>query len=290
MKVPLVTPIIGSLFALLMQADADIYVTNFNSLNGGSGATGVWRNITTATDLTTAVSLGKSDGMVQPQDGSEHESRIDDLFQWRDDTVHFTSLFEPNFDGDFINVAAATGVSATVIIGFNAEVVDPTLHFTDIGPQTTLQFLTSSFVKTGGLSNMEISGVTVSSSGDTVPLMMGTTDSTLGSLKFTGTFTALIFTITNSGSDPIADLDYTGFVVSTEEPPVSLLPPPELTVSVEGDVVTLDWGTAGAFSEIQMLNDSSEWVGVIGTDPAGTSSYEGSKTVFGPTRLFRGIY
>ncbi len=80
---------------------ADLFVSNFTALNGTSGASGVWRNQTTTTDLTIPVQLSQTGGIVMPQDGGSAESRIDNGFPWQPLPPFFggANAFSPNFDG-----------------------------------------------------------------------------------------------------------------------------------------------------------------------------------------------
>ena len=135
---------------------------------------------------------------------------------------------------------------------------------------------------------MSKSGNTVTTNGTPVPLL---DEETFGSLQFSGTFTELTFSIVNDGSDPVNDLDRTGFCLATESAlvPVSASMP-MLWVDVSSNNVTLDWGSAGALTEVQMLDDAWNWVPVPGADPVNQSSFVGSKLTLGPTRLFRGVY
>lgn len=287
------TPIRCLFFLVLVSSPlrADIFFTNFGTLGSNTEATGVWRNSTSGTDLAFPVSLNQSNGVILLE-SDDDPSETANGFPWADDPIIGTDLFNPNFSGDYINIEVSGGATVSVVIDFGAQVTDPTLLFTDVDTQTTLTFLTANPVKTGGLANMLVSGNTAKTSGVVVPLLFGSTEETLGSLKFTGTFTKLEFTISNDGSDPINDEDRTGFCVATEFPPVALPAgsSPTVDIDVDDDVVTFDWGAIGAINALLMLNDSNVWVTVPGSNPAGSSTYVGSKMVLGPTRLFRADY
>ena len=279
------------LFGFLVgSASADLFVTNFSGATSGV-ASGVWRNDTSATNLAIPVTLTQSGGSIRPQDGSSTESKFDDSFPWQDfpglGPIPPMDLFNPNFDGDFVNILVDGGATVTVTIAFNAEVTDPALLFTDVDTQTTLVF-TDPFTISGSSGNMSKSGNTVTTNGTPVPLL---DEETFGSLQFSGTFTELTFSIVNDGSDPVNDLDRTGFCLATESAlvPVSASMP-MLWVDVSSNNVTLDWGSAGALTEVQMLDDAWNWVPVPGADPVNQSSFVGSKLTLGPTRLFRGVY
>ena len=189
-------------FLLPVAAQADLFITNFDTLNAPVSASGVWKNDTTGTDLTIPVSLTQTGGEIRVADGSSQSSTIDDDFLWRDipDFPPFISgidSFNPNYDGDYINIEVLGGGTSVVTIHFNAQIVDPVLNFTDVDLQTTMVF-TDSFIIDGQSGNIVPSTTSVHPDGTDAGTPFD--EECAGSLHFSGTFTQLIFTINNTES------------------------------------------------------------------------------------------
>ncbi len=157
---------IGALLPLAAPLRADLYVTNFTALDGTAGASGVWRNQTTGTDLPVAVSISQAGGTVKPADGSSTQSRIDDSFPWQPLPLIAggANAFSPNFDGDYINIETQEGNSTTVTLEFGAEVTDPVISFTDVEYRTTITF-PNEFTVIESTSNLTATATSVSSDG-----------------------------------------------------------------------------------------------------------------------------
>jgi hypothetical protein len=223
--------LIGSLCLVFLAAPAQaaLFITNFTALDGTSGASGVWRNNDTATDTAIPVTLTQTGGEVRPEGaaGGSTPSTIDDSFPWQDPPVPPApapgNWFEPNFSGDHINIAVNPGNTSNVMINFTQPVVDPVLSFSDVDTQTMLVF-TDPFTVIGEAPNLVSTPTSVTTSGGFV---IGIEQETLGSLKFSGTYSSLAFQIVNDPQAQVPGVDRTGFVVSTEmiipEPSVGLL-------------------------------------------------------------------
>lgn len=279
-------------FLLPVAVQADLFITNFDTINAPASASGVWKNYTTGTDLTIPVSLTQAGGEVQPADGSDTSSTIDDDFLWRDvpsfpPFIAGIDCFNPNYDGDYINVEVLGGGTCVVTIHFNAQVVDPVLNFTDVDLQTTMVF-TDPFTIVGQSGNITPSTTSIHPNGTDVGTPFD--EECAGSLHFSGTFTQLTFTINNAGFDPEDDDDRTGFSVSTTTEPIPLAGPADpLFISTHGSDVTLMW-SASSYSTIQYsTNLTATWLTLGGADPTITTNWSGPRTMFGNHAFFRGV-
>ena len=263
---------------------ADLFVSNFTAINGTAGASGVWRNQTTATNLAIPVSLGQTGGTVKPVDHPTQPSRIDDSFPWSDVPPFFPNLFEPNFDGDFINIEVIGGQTATVTLNFNAQITNPSISFSDVDVDTDLTF-PPTFTITAQSGNLARNGNTVAPTGASV-IGLGTRG--VGSIQFSGIYSQIVFTFAYGGLPTNADR--TGFVAATTTPPGAAPPPAVVNLQLNGDQVMLSW-PSGAFSEIQSSADLSpaSWQAIPGLDAASQTSWSGSKATLGPRRFFRGV-
>lgn len=284
---------------------ADLYVTNFTAINGTSGASGVWRNHTTSTDLPAfPVALTQLGGAVQPADGSDTGSiiaseTITDPFYpfWQDIPPILAppsgvNIFEPNFIGDYINIETAELTTTTVTIDFGAMITDPAISFSDIEDRTTLSF-PAAFSITGNSGNLSQSANTVTSDGTFVPVV---DDEGAGSLQFTGTFESITFDVivADDLGDPSNTEDRTGYVVSTttEPQPLASGATPVLAIWRSGDDLTLTWDI-GTFDSIQMSGATSGvggWMIIPGLDPGAVGMWTGSIASLGEDRYFRGVY
>ncbi len=278
-----------AVISLACAAAADVYVSNFTALNGSVGASGVWRNQTTLADLAIPVSLAQTGGEVKPTDHPSQPSRINNSFPWRDLPLPpFTNFFEPNFDGDFINIESKGGATVTVTIEFNTRIVDPILSFSDVDVQSTLVFA-HPFTVIAQSGNMAVTGNSLTSSGVTIPFFG---EETFGSIRFSGSFTSLTFTIVNSGPNPDIDDDRTGFVVATLTEPEPLEEEDRaIDLSIDGNVIRLIWKARfRAIEYATTLDDEEEWEPVPGLDPENETSWSGPIEDFGPRCFFRGVY
>lgn len=278
---------------LAAQAGADLYITDFAALNGSIGAAGVWRNSTTSSPVpSTYVSLAQIGGTVKPADASSQRSVIDNGFQWAD--IPFTppfvpfpiDCFNPNYNGDFINIELKGGDTAIVIINFNALVVDPVLNFTDVDLQTALIF-SKPFTVVGGTSNLSATQTTVRTTGTNIGIPFDT--ECAGSLKFAGIHNQLIIGILNIGPNPETYDDRTGFSVSTNVLPVPLqVLFPSLAIHMTGDKILFTW-PKGSISYIrQNINLSASWNNVA-TNLENTDHWVASKSTFGARSFFQGV-
>lgn len=271
-------------FLLPVAAQADLFITNFDTINAPSSANGVWKNSTTETDLTIPVSLTQTGGVVTADNGSSTSSTIDDDFPWLDvpDFPPFISgidSFNPNYYGDYINIEVLGGDTSMVTIHFNAQIVDPVLNFTDVDLQTTMVF-TDSFIIDGQSGNIVPSTTSVHPDGTDAGAPFD--QECAGSLHFSGTFTQLTFTINNAGSD--GDDDRTGFSVSTTTEPVPLAGPDvpmlSITNSAPGEV-SISWTpeTPGLILQVTTNITSNVWVNASSgsTNPAVSSPIEQSQ-------------
>ncbi|MEP4078442.1 hypothetical protein [Haloferula sp.] len=303
-------PLIASFAGFVVSAQADLYVTNFDSVTSGVGgsASGVWREVTNpatgaGNDSTFEVTL-TTGGDVQDNDGSAVTSRIDESFPWRDLAAFETVVYEGSTfgplpfavnlpfaagtSGDFINIETPSPGISVVVIEFGAMITDPMLSFSDIDIGTTISF-TDAFVVAEGTTNLTSTPTSVGNS--MIPTTPPFDEEAAGSLQFSGSFSQLSFTITNN--HPLNAEDRTGFVVSTETEPAPLTagPSPELMVNEAGGMVTLTW-TLGEFTEIHMSDPGSlSGFSVIpGLDPGSVSTWSEMTSVLGDQRFFRGIY
>lgn len=268
-------------------AAADVHVSNFTSINGSVGASGVWRNQTTLTDLAVPVSITQTGGLVKPVDHPTQPSRIDGSFPWQDNPFPpFTNFFEPNFDGDFINIEVAGAATASVTIDFNAQVTDPILSFSDVDTQTAMVFA-QPFTVIAQSGNILASPTSITSTGAVVFVF---NEQAAGSIRFSGTFTGLTFTIVNNGPDPVIDDDRIGFVVATLSAPVAVTPAvPKLDFAILGDEIKLEW-RPGDFTAIEGSYNLKAWMPVPGLDVENQNTWTGSVSTFGSGYYFRGVY
>lgn len=302
--VPLLALAAGSLHA-------DLYVTNFQTLNA-AGATGVWRNYDTSTDLAFPVSLSQTGGTVQPADGSSTSSILEsetvvnpqDNPTWQDVPVviPFTpgiNCFEPNFIGDYINIETAQNATTTVTLDFGASITDPILYLTDVEYRTTLTF-PSPFTVLAGTSNLQVTSTTLSSDGTTAagdpvpPLPAVFEEEAAGSIQFSGTFESLTFTVAVAvGNASVATEDRTGYCVATTTAPAAVSgDAPELSISRNGGLITLTW-PIGEFDEIQWSGAGagvSGWTAIPGLNPSATNTWSSNVSTLGDDRFFRGVY
>lgn len=286
----------GLLLLAAAPLHADLFVTNFTALNGAAGASGVWRNQTSATDLSIPVTLSQTGGTVRPNDGSGTQSRIDNTFPWQPLPAGAggANAFSPNFDGDYINVETAEGGTATITLEFNAMITDPVISFTDIEARSTMTF-TSPFTVIANTSNLSATSTTLTSTGDPAANdnfgIFG--DEAAGSIKFTGTFERIVLTVQVFPAAGFGANDRTGYVVSTMTAPVPLPAPlpPTVNVTKMGDQIMLSW-PLGEFDEIQMSAPSalSGFMPIIGLDPKTTSSWSEDISALGSSRYFRGAW
>lgn len=283
---------------------ADLYVSNFTALNGSSGASGVWRNHTTSTDLALTITLTQVNGIVQPADGSDTGSVIasetinDPLYPFWQDVPAFlapplgVNIFEPNFVGDYINIETAETTTTTVTIDFGAMITNPVISFSDIEDRTTLSF-PAPFTIIGDSGNLSKSGNTVTSNGSFVPVV---DDEGAGSLQFTGDFPSITFDVivADDLGNPSNTEDRTGYVVSTMTAPQPLTSggPPVLTITRNGDEITLTWNI-GDFDSIEISGSAGGvggWMAIAGLDPNAVGMWTGSIAALGEGRYFRGVY
>ncbi len=292
-------------------ARGDLYVTNFTALDGNTGASGVWRNHSTSTDLAIPVTLVQSGGTVQPADGSSTSSIIDsetgggDTLLWQDipTFLPFTpgiDVFEPNFIGDYINIETAEGATTTVTLNFGATITDPVISLTDVEYRTTLSFPTP-ITKIAGTSNLAVSGNSLTSdkttaAGDPAPPIgpvFG--QEAAGSVQLTGSFDSITFTVAVAvGDGTVGNEDRTGYVVSTAIEPVPLDPGPApvLSISRTSNQIMLSW-PPGGFDEIQMSASGGGlggWTPVPGLNPSSQSTWSSDTAPLGARRFFRGVY
>ncbi len=266
-------------FLIPAFAAADVWITNFETPTAG-----VWKNSTTATDLTIPVAFTFSNATIA------EETVTTDDFPWID---LFYDLFNPNYDGDYIALLVKGGSTATVTISFGTDIVNPVLHFTDTDDQTTLVFSTATPTKVGGAPNLQITGNSVRTDGTSANPFDPTDVETVGSLQFTGTFSELAFTIVNTGADPDIDDDVTGFSVSTTTEPVSVsTPTPTLTIWADGTNYQLSWPDTNTFTHIECSPDLSlgSWMILPGADPTTTTMYSGTISSSDDALFFRGGY
>lgn len=285
----------GFLLAATVPLHADLFVTNFNALNGATGASGVWRNLTTATDLAIPVTLAQSGGAVRPNDGSSTESKIDNSFPWQPLPVFIggANAFSPNFDGDYINVETPEGSTATITLNFNAMIKDPVISFTDIEPRSTMSF-TIPFAVIASTSNLSATATTLTSTGDPAANdsagVFG--EEAAGSIKFLGTFERIVFTVRVVAASGFGLNDRTGYVVSTMTAPTPLATvlPPAVSVVKVGNQIMLSW-PMGELDAIEMSAPSalSGFTPIPGLDPKTTSTWSAAISVLGSNRFFRGV-
>ncbi len=274
---------------------ADLFVTDFTALNGTAGASGTWRNLDAATDTGIAVTLTQTGGIVKPADGSSQESIIDDSFPWQDIPAFPPFVptpidaFNPNYDGDLINIEVKGAASAVVTINFGGEIVDPVLNFTDIDTQTVIQFQ-SSFTVVGGTANLSATSTTVGSNGVDVGIPFD--EQSAGSLQFPGTHTQLVFTIVNSGPDPDEDDDRIGFSVSTTSAPSGSggEPAPQLEITTGPADVTVSWPPGSLIGLEYDTGLTGGWMPVPGVDVGATNQWNAPRASFGGKLFVRGIY
>lgn len=239
-------PSIVSVVAVFSLCPAHaVWVTNFTSLTSGpsGSASGVWRDVTV--DNTGAgvdsgfVATLTTTGDVKSLSDPTLPSRIDESFPWRDisagETVTLpdgSSLTTPipidlpfalGANGDFVNIETDGGATSTVTLNLGAQITNPMLSFSDIDRNTVLTF-TNAFTVADSTSNLASSATTVSNNGTIV--LAPFEEEAAGSLQFTGVFTQLQFTITNSSSPGTEDR--TGFVLSSENAPVPIPEPSSL--------------------------------------------------------------
>lgn len=287
------------LFAATGLAEADLYVTNFTALNGTSGASGEWRNQTTATNLGIPVTLTQDGGEVQPEDGSSTESVTDDSFPWQDVPAFppFTpgiDVFEPTFNGDYINIETEQGTTTEVVIDFGATITDPVISFTDVEYRTTITFPVA-VTRLAGTSNLEINGASLRSDKSTAAGDPGIFEQeAAGSVRLPGTFDRITFFVAvGIGDGTVGNEDRTGYVVSTMvEPQVGPAAMPVLEVAFSSTEIQLHW-PIGEFDEIQMsAADGSlgSWMPVPELDPGAVGSWSSALDLLGPRRFFRGVY
>ncbi|HVJ45589.1 MAG TPA: hypothetical protein VM511_04320 [Luteolibacter sp.] len=286
-------PVFSAVWMALAAQAADLYITDFAALNGSIGAAGVWRNSTTSSTVPlTYVSLSQIGGVVKPADTGTQRSIIDNSAPWQDipsnpPFVPFTiDCFNPNYDGDFINIELKGGGRAVVVINFNALVSDPVLNFTDVDVQSALIF-NKPFTVVGGTSNLSATPTIVRTTGTNIGAPFYT--ECAGSLKFTGIHNQLIIGIYNAGTDPDAHDDRTGFSVSTEVLPVPLqVMFPSLAIHMTGDQLLFTW-PKGSISYIrQNTNLSASWNNVA-TNLENTDYWVTSKSMFGARSFFQGV-
>ncbi len=282
------------LFVAAVPLHADLFVTNFTALNGAAGATGVWRNLTTATDLVIPVTFSQSGGAVKPNDGSSTQSRIDNSFPWQPlpPFAGGANPFSPNFDGDYVNVETAESGTSTITLEFNATITNPVISFTDIEPRSTMTF-TIPFTVIASTSNLSATTTTLTSNGSAAANdnlgLFG--EEAAGSIKFTGTFDRIVFTVRVLPAFGFGANDRTGYVVSTMSAPVppSDALPPAVSVAKVGDQIMLSW-PLGEFDEIQISAPSAltGFTAIPDLDPGTTSTWSEKVSVLGPHRFFRG--
>jgi hypothetical protein len=273
---------------------ADLFVSNFTALNGTSGASGVWRNQTAATDLTIPVQLSQTGGTVKPPGGSA-ESRIDNSFPWQPLPIFAggANAFSPNFDGDYINIETPEGGTTTVTLEFNALITNPVISLTDVEYRTTLSF-PSTFTVLASTSNLSTTATTLTSNRSLAANdsfgVFG--DEAACSIRFTGTFERIVFTVQVAVGDAgVGSNDRTGYVVSTMTAPVPLpSAPPALKIEKTGSQVMLSW-PIGAFTRIEMSAPSalSGWMPIPGLDPSSTTTWNVDPVTLGSSRFFRGV-
>jgi hypothetical protein len=277
-------------------AAADLFITDFTALNGTVGAVGTWQNVDTHADTGVAVTLTQTGGVVRPADGSSRQSVIDGTFPWQDIPAFPPFVpapidaFNPNYDGDFINIEVKGAASSVVTIAFGGEVIDPVLNFTDIDTQTVIQFQ-KPFTVTGGTANLSVSGMAVGSNGQDVGVPFRRQSA--GSLRFAGTHTQLVFTIVNSGPDPDVHDDRIGFSVSTTTAPGGGAgnPPPKLEIATNATHVMVSWQPGSLVDlEFKTTLDSGPWASVPGVDVRSTSQWSAPRANFGSRLFVRGVY
>ncbi|MEP2774361.1 MAG: hypothetical protein ABJQ29_15975 [Luteolibacter sp.] len=290
--VPRLLAILGGLIILAAAPlHADLFVTNFTMLNDPEGATGKWRNLTTATDLGIPVSISQDGGRVRPDDGSSTESVIDDTFPWQPlpPIAGGANAFSPNFDGDYINIETDEGSKATIVLEFNAMVTDPVISFTDIEERSTMAF-TIPFTVIASTSNLSATSTTLTSTGDPAAddafMIFG--EEAAGSIQFTGIFERIEFTVDVMTDPAYGPNDRTGYVVSTMTEPVPVLRP--INVAKVNDQIVLTW-ILGMYDAIEMSDPSvlSGFEPIIGLDPQATDSYSADISVLGDSVFFRGV-
>ena len=219
-KLPAYLTSITAVSSLLIstQAYAVLSVTNFTAVSA-STATGVWRNNDTSMDLSVPVTLSQTGGTILLDTDPSNPSVIDNSIPWLD--LAGPNWFEPNFTGDSINVEVANNATSVITLNFNTAIIDPTINFSDIEAWTTLDFGANSFSVTGQTANLVHTGNKVNAIGSDP--FFG--DEAAGSVKFTGSFTSMQFSIINDGSG--GQEDRTAFVVSTE---ATVVPEPSSSV------------------------------------------------------------
>ena len=256
MKTTHLLVLLGVLSSTTSTSYADLFVSNFTTLNGASGASGVWRNQTTATDLAIPVQVSQTGGTVRPADGSSTQSRIDNSFPWQPLPIFVggANPFSPNFDGDYINIQTQAGTTSTITLEFNALITNPVISLTDVEYRTTLSF-PSAFTVLASTSNLSATATTLTSNrtiaaNDSFGVFG---DEAACSIRFTGTFERIVFTVQVAVGDAgVGNNDRTGYVVSTMTAPVATPgAPPVLVIGKTGAQIMLSW-PIGAFSQIQM--------------------------------------
>ena len=100
-------------FLLPIAAQADLFITNFDTLNAPVSASGVWKNYTTGTDLTIPVSLtqtGEGLEMIRPAfpEGTHFEILAHDTPGDRDLK---TPLTDPSVPDDYFTLQTLTQMS-----------------------------------------------------------------------------------------------------------------------------------------------------------------------------------
>lgn len=223
-----------------------VWTTNFESVTAGFGgsAAGVWREVTntqTGAGIDSAFVVGlTTTGDVKDADGSSVTSRIDQSFPWRDLSagevfdyegssvgplpIAVPLPFAAGLSGDFINIRTdALGVSL-VTISFGATITDPMLSFTDIEVDSSLTF-NNAFSVVANTPNLSNTGLVVGNDGSGASPPFD--DEAAGSLQFTGDFTELVFTVTNTS---LSMEDRTGYVVTTQFAPVAIPEPSSLVL------------------------------------------------------------
>ena len=298
----MILPVFFVGLALPLQADLDLYVSDFTVLNGTSGATGVWKNNTTGSSLGISLGISQSGGMVKPADGSGTASVVDDSFPWQALTppLGTANPFDPHFDGDYINIETQQGETTTITLDFGAMITDPIISFTDVENRSTITF-TDEFAVRASTSNLHFTTTTLSSnasvaSGDNFTLFG---KEAAGSIQFSGTFSQIVFTVfvgVPTPLDPdVGSNDRTGYVVSTFFEPMTLPtdPPPAPPFWIMYDQgtgnVTLSW-ILGDFEEIQMSDPTGlmNFMAIPDLDPGVVDSWTRPMSELGSKRFFRG--
>jgi hypothetical protein len=301
MKMTYFSPMVGLFAVLTAPLHADLYVTNFTSQVSPSGASGVWKNQTTSTDLSIPISISQEGGMAIADGSGSTSSKVDDSFPWQALPLFAggANAFSPNFDGDYINIETQQGDTTTVTLDFGATVTDPVISFTDVEDRTTITFTdTFSIPVEAGTSNLVATGTTISSTGLEAAMdSFGLFDTeAAGSIKFPGTFTKIVFTVSvgpPTAVDPgVGTNDRTGYVVSTMTEPVPLVATEcvELQIDETDGKVTLTW-PLGGFTEILISDPGviSGFTPIEGLDPGSVSTWSETTAVLGEGRFFRGV-